>query len=132
MEGEALPDIIFTEADPPIGGLRTWPQIRKIVSNKTDTIHKITNLKTVIKRAIKANKDNRTKGIFGRLLQEARNTDIDFSIQVYSRAPYKCKRGSYEVARGSNVYRCKRRHNVHVCSVESATNRSQTHTSWGM
>jgi hypothetical protein len=68
VNGEAPPDITFIEADPPIGGLRTWPQIRKTAPNKTDSIHKITNLKTDIKRVIKANKDNRTKGIFGRLL----------------------------------------------------------------
>ena len=29
LEGHKTPDIIFTDADPPIGGLRTWPQIRK-------------------------------------------------------------------------------------------------------
>jgi hypothetical protein len=83
VDGVALPDITFTETDPPIGGLRTWPQIRKPAPNKTDTIHKITNLKTDIKRAIKVNKDNITKGIFGRLLQEARDTGADFSIQAY-------------------------------------------------
>ena len=68
VDEDALPDITFTEADPLIGGLRTWPQIRKITLNKLDTMHKITNLKTDIKKAIKANKDNKTKGIFGRLL----------------------------------------------------------------
>jgi len=65
VDGDALPDITFTEADPPplIEGLRTWPQIMKIKPNKLNTIHKITNLKTDIKKTIKANKNNRTKGI---------------------------------------------------------------------
>jgi len=67
VEGEALSNITFTEADP-IGSLRTWSQIRKTAPNKTNTIHKITNLKTDIKRATKANNDNKTKGVFGRLL----------------------------------------------------------------
>ena len=30
VEGHKTPDIIFTDADPPTGELRTWPQIRKI------------------------------------------------------------------------------------------------------
>jgi hypothetical protein len=66
VDGDALPDITFTEADPPIGGLHTWPQIRKIARNKSDTIHKITNLQTNIEKAINASKNNRTKDIFGR------------------------------------------------------------------
>ncbi len=80
---DALPDIGFTEADAPIGGLRTWPQIRKTAPNNSKTIHKITNLKTDIKKVIKANKDNKTKGVFGRLLQESRGTGTDFRIQAY-------------------------------------------------
>jgi hypothetical protein len=28
VEGQKLPDIIFTDADPPIRGLRTWPPKR--------------------------------------------------------------------------------------------------------
>ncbi len=28
VDGDKPPDVIFDEADPPIGGLRTWPQIR--------------------------------------------------------------------------------------------------------
>jgi hypothetical protein len=83
---------------PPIGGFRTWPQIRNATPNKSDIIHKITNPKIDIKKAIKATKDNKTKAIFGILLQEARDTGIDFNIQAYSRAPYKYKRDSYEVA----------------------------------
>jgi len=99
---DAVLDISFTEAEPPppIGGLRTWPHIRKIAPKKSDPIPKITNLNTDIKKAIKTNKDNKTKGVFGRLLQEARDTDIDFSIQACSRAPYRYRRDSYEVAWG--------------------------------
>ena len=64
VDGDALPDISFTEADPHIGGLRTWPQIRKTAPNKSDTIHKIINQKNDVKKPIKANKDNKTKGVF--------------------------------------------------------------------
>jgi ribonuclease HI len=45
VEGETTPDIIFAEADPPIGGLRTWPQIRHTPPNKPEHIRKLTNLK---------------------------------------------------------------------------------------
>jgi hypothetical protein len=29
VEGHKTPDIIVTDANPPIGGLRTWPQTRR-------------------------------------------------------------------------------------------------------
>ena len=48
VDGEAPPDIIFDEADPPVGGLRTWPQIRHTTPNKPDTIILLTNIKTCI------------------------------------------------------------------------------------
>ena len=48
VDGEVPPDINFDEANPPIGGLRTWPQIRHTTQDKPDTILKITNLKTGI------------------------------------------------------------------------------------
>jgi hypothetical protein len=50
VDGEVLPDIIFEDADPSIGGLRTWPQIRRIIPHKPNNIHKIVNLKTGIKK----------------------------------------------------------------------------------
>ena len=56
VEGEAPPDTIFDEADPPVGGLRTWPQIRRTTPNNPDTIIKLTNIKTDIKKEIKVNK----------------------------------------------------------------------------
>ncbi len=52
------------------------------------------------------------KGIFGKLLQAARDTGTDFIIHAYSKAPYKCMRDSYEVAWGSRIYGRKRRHNA--------------------
>ena len=50
VDGEKLPDINFEEADPPIGGLRTWPQIRINPTNKPEHIRKLTNLKACIKK----------------------------------------------------------------------------------
>ncbi len=34
VEGHKMPDLIFTDVDPPVGGLIAWPQIRK---NNKDT-----------------------------------------------------------------------------------------------
>ena len=53
MDGEHTPDIIFEEVDPPIGGLRTWPQIRHDPPDKSKNIQKLTNLKASIKKELK-------------------------------------------------------------------------------
>ena len=45
VNGENIPDITFEDADPPIGGLRTWPQIRHNPPNKSEHNRKLTNLK---------------------------------------------------------------------------------------
>jgi len=105
-------DITFEDVDPPNGGLRTWSQIRHNLPNKPENIRKLTNLKADIKKELKyTNKSATTKGIFGKLLQEARDIGIYFSIQAYSQSPYRSRRDAYEVAWGSHVYRCKKKHN---------------------
>ncbi len=71
MDGEAPPDITFDEADPPVGGLRTWPQIRSTTPNYPDTTIKLTNIKSGIKEAIKETTHTTSKGIFGELLRKA-------------------------------------------------------------
>jgi hypothetical protein len=37
VDGKASLDITFDEADPPVGGLRIWPQIRSTTPNKPQT-----------------------------------------------------------------------------------------------
>ena len=67
--------ILFEDADPPIGGLRTWPQIRHSPPNQPENIRKLANLKTCIKKELKhTNKTATTKDVYGELLQEARDT----------------------------------------------------------
>ena len=61
-DGEVPPDIAFDEADPPIGGLRTWPQIRRTSPDQPDTIQQITNLSTGIKKAIKDKPPTQPRG----------------------------------------------------------------------
>ena len=112
VEGEYPTDTIFDEAAPPGGGLRTWPQIRITTLNNPDTIIKLTNIKTDIKKEIKITNYTTSRGIFGELLRKARETGTDSSIQAHSQSPYRCRRDSYEVAWGTHVYRCKKKHNT--------------------
>jgi hypothetical protein len=62
VDGENLPDITFEEADPPIGGLRTWPQIRQNPTNKPKHIRKLTNLKACIKKTQAHQQNHSHKG----------------------------------------------------------------------
>jgi hypothetical protein len=49
VDGENTPEITFEDADTPIGGPRTWPQIRHNPPNKPENIRKLTNLKANIR-----------------------------------------------------------------------------------
>jgi ribonuclease HI len=109
---ETASDTIFEKADPLIGGLRAWPQIRHTPPNKPENIQKIANLKAGIRKELKyTNKTVPAKGVFGRLLKKARDTRIYFSIQAFSQSSYRSRCDAYEVVWGSHVYRCKKRHN---------------------
>ncbi len=44
VEGHISPDIILTDADPQVGGLRTWPQIQKQNGDTPPIITKLANL----------------------------------------------------------------------------------------
>jgi hypothetical protein len=99
VDGHATSDVIFDEVDPPVGGLKTWPQLRKESPTIPDMTQKITILKNDLKKEIKATTKNiTTRGVFGRLLQIARDTGTDLNIQAYPHAPYRSRGESYEVA----------------------------------
>jgi hypothetical protein len=99
VDGEHASDITFEDADPPIGGLRAWPQIRHNPLNKPEHTRKLTNIKASIRKELNhTNKTATSKGVFGRLLQEARDTGTDFIIHSYSQFPYRYRRDAYEVA----------------------------------
>jgi hypothetical protein len=67
VDGETTPDIAFEDADPPIGGFSTWPQISNTPPNKPKNIEKLTNLKSSIQNELKhTNKMSTITGIFGR------------------------------------------------------------------
>jgi hypothetical protein len=98
VDGESTPDIIFEEADPTIGDIRTWPQIRHTPPNKPENIRKLTNLKANIRRELKnTNNTVTTKRVFGRLIKEAMNTETYFSIQAIAQSPYTSRSDAYEV-----------------------------------
>ena len=132
-DGDNKPDITFEDADSPIGGLFTWPQIRHNPPNKPENIRKLTNLKAGIRKELKhTNKTVTTKGVFGRLLQEARDPGTNFSIQAYSQSQYRSRRDAYEVAWGSHAaYRDAKRNTTHKdqCYAPNVINHSPTRTS---
>jgi hypothetical protein len=129
VDGENSPDITFEDADPPIGGLRTWLQIRHNPTNKPKHIRKLTNLKVGTKKELKHTiKTATTKGVFGKLLEAARDRGTYFSIQAYSQSPYRSRRDAYEVAWKSHVYRCKKKHKSHGSMLCTKCNQPLTST----
>ena len=101
VDGDSLPDIIFPDADPPIGGLRTWPMIKVTHADNYCIKIKLTNIHTGLRKIIKAQNHatlctNNT--IYNTILRKARETGVDHSIHGYSTAPYKARRDSLEVA----------------------------------
>ena len=72
VEGTITPDITFTAADPPIGGLRTWPQRRTHHPDETPIIAEIADLHNGLRKIIK-NKpytgNNSTKTAYSHILQ---------------------------------------------------------------
>ena len=81
-----------------------------MATNENDITTNI-GYKTVIKAEIKTTSKNyAVKCVFGKLLQSARDTSIDFSIHTYSQSPYRNRRDPYEVAWSSHFYQYKREH----------------------
>jgi len=129
VDGEHTLDITFDEADPPIGDLRPWPQIRHNPPNKPENIRKLTNLNASIKKELKhTNKTTTTKSVFGKLLQAARDTRTNFIIQAYSQSLFRSRRDAYEVVYGSHVYKCKKKHNSQGPMLCTKCNQTFTNT----
>ena len=108
VDGDILPDIIFTQADPPLGGLRTWPY-----TQNQDTInhpkHKLTNLHTSLRKLVKTqtyNNHRATNTIYSNILKQARHNGADHTIHAYSTTPYRARRDALEVAWGVHIHRC--------------------------
>ena len=101
VEGHKTPDITFTDADPPIGGLRTWPQIRRTSKDTPPNVTKLADLHSRLRKIIRAHTSNtmtRHSTIYGKILNEARTKGSDHTIHAYSTAPFRARRNSLEVA----------------------------------
>jgi hypothetical protein len=83
VDGDTLPDIVFTPADPPIVGLRTWPLIKATHGDSKCSKSKLTNLHASLRKIIKAHNHatpctNNT--IYSTILRKARETRADHII----------------------------------------------------
>jgi len=87
VDGGTLMDITFTSADPPIGGLRTWPLIRDTHDDNNCSKKKLTNLHAGLRKITKA-QNHATPGtnntIYITILRKARGAGADHIIQGYS------------------------------------------------
>ena len=100
VEGQRTPDVIFTDADPPIRGLRTWPQIRGTKKDKTPSTQNLADLHSSLHKLIRTHTPNnltRHNAIYGQLLHDARTRGSDHTIHAYSATPYRDRRDSLEV-----------------------------------
>ena len=110
VDGKTRPDITFTEADPPIGGLRTWPQIKMTKPYKSTQTTKIGDIPNRIRKLLKTNPPNSrtsTTTTYGNILQHARDLGTDHNIHAHSEAPHRTRRDALEVMMGVHVHRCR-------------------------
>jgi ribonuclease HI len=130
VEGIKKLDIIFTDADPPVGGLRSWPQIRKTLKDTPPTSTKLANLHTSLRKLIQTHTSNTIIApgtIYNHILRESRATGSDHTIHAYSTAPFRARRDSLEVAWGVHVHRCKRKHSPTLICTKCNSPLTNTH-----
>jgi hypothetical protein len=130
VEGQKTPNIIFTDADPLIRGLRTWSQIRGTKKDTTPSIHNLADLHSSLHSLIRTHAPNTTTlhiTIYGQILHDARTTGLDRTIHAYSAAPYRARRDSLEVAWGVHINRCKRKHSPSLICTKCQSPLTNTH-----
>ena len=113
VDEDILPNATFTAADPPIGGLRTWPQISITYIDQTNSKNKLTYLHSGLHKFVKAQNHTTLRSnntIYSTILRKAREVGATQSIHGYSTAPYRARRDSLEVAWGVHLHRCSRKH----------------------
>jgi ribonuclease HI len=130
VEGQKTPDTIFTDADPPIRGLRTWPQIRRTKIDTTPNMHNLADLHSSLHKLIRIHTPNTTtrhSSIYGQILHDARTTGSDHTIHAYSTTPYRARRDSLEMAWGLHIQRCKRKHSPSLICTKCQSPLTNTH-----
>ncbi len=127
---EKTPDITFKDADPPIRGLRTWPQIQGNNKDATPSIHSLSDLHSGLYKLIRTHTPNtktRSGTIYGKILQDARSTGSDNTIHAYSTAPYRARRDSLEVALGVHMHICKKKNSQSLICTKCQSQITNTH-----
>ena len=100
VDGKTRPDITFTEADTPIGGLRTWPQIKTNKPDKSTQTTKIADIPNGLRKLLKIKPPNprtSTTTTYSNTLQRARDLGADHNIHAHSKAPFRARRDELEV-----------------------------------
>ena len=104
--GTQNPDILFTDADPPVGGLRTWPQIRKTSKDSPSIITKLADLHSSIRKLIRTHTSNPTTShgtIYSQILHKARTSGSNSTIYACSTSHFRARRDSFEMAWGVHI-----------------------------
>jgi hypothetical protein len=113
VDGDILPDITYTDAEPPIGGLRTWSILRDHNPDNTTTTTKLPDLHMSLRKTIRKHSSTtlRTPSTtYITILKRARETGTDHNIHGYSHAPCRARRVSLDVAWGVHAHICSRKH----------------------
>jgi len=134
VDGDILPDITFTTADTPIGGLQTWPLLRVTDDDNNDSKRKLINLHADLRKIIKAQNYTTLRTIntiHNTILRKAREVGADHITHVYSTAPYWARSYSLEVAWGVHVHGCCKKHGSTPIYAQNASPPSTTPTSRG-
>ena len=131
MDGENAPYITFEDADPSIGGLRTWPQIRHNPTNKPEHTRKLTNLKSGIKKnSSTPSKPQPQKASLGSSYKR-QGTQEYASVLKYTHNPHIDLDETHMKWHGDHMSTDAKRNTTRPdqCSATNVTNLSPTHTS---
>jgi hypothetical protein len=129
MEGHTPPNNTFTRADPPVGGMRKWPQIIQ-TTNHTTTTRKIEDIYNGTRKLIQqytSTTIHPTTTTYGAILRQARANGSDHTIHEYSTAPYRARRDSLEVAWGAHIHRCNKKHGPQLTCTKCRSPLTNTH-----
>ena len=132
VDGENSPDITFEHADPPIGDLRTWPQIRHNPPNKPEHIRKLTNLKAGLKKELKHSiKTATTESVLGSSYKR-QGTQEQTSVYKHTHNPYIDLDAMHMKRHGDHMSTHAKRNKINTdqCYASNITNLSPTPTSW--
>ena len=96
-EGHTPSNINFTGADPPVDGMRTWPQIQTVNPNKATTTRKKADLHNGTCKLIQqytSTTVHPSSTTYGAILRHARANRADRTIHGYSTPPHRARRDS--------------------------------------